>query len=79
MLWRWPPFGRQAGAASALMGSLQFVVAALSSSIVSALHNETVVPMAGAMAACGLISLAMLQLAIRRMPLAARLGITNNK
>jgi DHA1 family bicyclomycin/chloramphenicol resistance-like MFS transporter len=59
------PFSQQAGAASALMGSLQFVVAALVSAIVSALHNGTLLPMTGTMAVCGLASFAMLQLAVK--------------
>lgn len=59
------PFSRQAGAASALMGALQFVVAALVSAIVSGLHNGTLLPMTGTMAVCGLASFAMLQLAVK--------------
>jgi DHA1 family bicyclomycin/chloramphenicol resistance-like MFS transporter len=67
------PFSRQAGAASALMGSLQFVVAALISSLVSAFHNGTVIPMTGTMAICGLAAFFMLQLAVRRMALSVKL------
>ncbi|MCQ6493143.1 Bcr/CflA family multidrug efflux transporter, partial [Vibrio parahaemolyticus] len=41
-----------AGSASALMGSLQFILAALASSSVGALHNGTVVPMCAVLALC---------------------------
>ena len=48
--------GSQAGLASALMGSLQFCVAALASASVGWLHNGTAVPMAAVIAACALIA-----------------------
>jgi len=44
--------GANAGSASALMGSLQFILAALASSSVGALHNGTVVPMCAVLALC---------------------------
>lgn len=55
------PFRRRAGAASALLGSLQSVVATLAAAAVSVLHNGTIVPMTLVMAACGLIALLLLQ------------------
>jgi DHA1 family bicyclomycin/chloramphenicol resistance-like MFS transporter len=51
------PYGRVAGSASALMGVLQFVVGAVAGALVSALHNGTAAPMAGAIAACGVAAL----------------------
>jgi DHA1 family bicyclomycin/chloramphenicol resistance-like MFS transporter len=48
--------GANAGSASALMGSLQFVLAALASSSVGALHNGTVVPLCAVLALCAVSS-----------------------
>ncbi len=47
------PYGAMAGAASAMMGALQFACGAASGAAVSALFNGTGVPMAGVIAACG--------------------------
>ncbi|HWA12248.1 MAG TPA: Bcr/CflA family multidrug efflux MFS transporter [Burkholderiales bacterium] len=52
------PFPEKAGSASALLGGLQFGVAALASLAVSALHDGTAMPMAGVIAACGLLAFA---------------------
>lgn len=68
------PFTRNAGAASALMGSLQMVLGALAASLVSAVHATTVVPMLLGMAACALLSFSILLLGsgwIRHRSLAA--------
>ncbi len=46
------PFGREAGAASAVLGLLQYAVGAAAGAAVGLLHNGTAVPMAGAVAAC---------------------------
>ena len=51
--------GHQAGVASALMGTMQFVIAGVTSALVGILHNGTAVPMAAVMAACGLLVVAM--------------------
>jgi DHA1 family bicyclomycin/chloramphenicol resistance-like MFS transporter len=48
------PFGREAGAASAVLGLLQYAVGAASGAAVGLFHNGTAVPMAGAVAACEL-------------------------
>ena len=48
--------GQQAGLASALMGSLQFGIAAGASAAVGALHNGTAVPMALVIAVCALLA-----------------------
>ncbi|MNZ72174.1 Bicyclomycin resistance protein [compost metagenome] len=45
--------GQHAGSASALMGSLQFSVAAGASALVGVLHDGTALPMAGVIALCG--------------------------
>lgn len=47
------PFGKQAGSASALLGSLQFAAGAGTGALISALHNGTALPMVGTIAACG--------------------------
>lgn len=57
---------RRIGSASALMGTIQFCMAASSSGLVSYLHNGTTLPMAGTMAACGLISLIIFSFISRR-------------
>src|SRR5690606_12454928 len=49
--------GAQAGSASALIGSLQFCVAACTSALVGALHDGTARPMALVIAVCGLVTL----------------------
>lgn len=59
------PFSKNAGAASALMGALQFVIAALSAAIVSLIHNNTALPMTGAMAAASLLGLMVLRAGAR--------------
>jgi MFS transporter, DHA1 family, multidrug resistance protein len=51
------PFTRNAGAASALMGSAQMTAGAIGSALVSALHTGTALPMAGVLAASALGSL----------------------
>ncbi len=65
------PFTRNAGSASALIGSMQMVAAASASGSVSYLHNGTAMPMLSMMAACTTICL-MLQrgsaLVTRRAP-----------
>ncbi|MDD0841762.1 multidrug effflux MFS transporter [Pseudomonas sp. Gutcm_11s] len=48
--------GALAGSASALMGSLQFCVAAATSSLVGMLHDGTARPMAAVIALCGVIT-----------------------
>lgn len=54
------PHGRVAGSASALLGALQFTVGTLASTSVSMLHNGTVIPMAGTIAACTILALVCL-------------------
>ena len=54
------PFSRNAGTASALMGSIQLAVGALTSGIVSVLTNGTAIPMTSVMAACALLSFCVL-------------------
>ncbi|AHL76824.1 major facilitator transporter [Stutzerimonas stutzeri] len=48
--------GQQAGLASALMGSLQFCIAAVASAAVGWLHNGTAVPMALVITVCALLA-----------------------
>ncbi|MEO6221362.1 MAG: multidrug effflux MFS transporter [Ginsengibacter sp.] len=54
------PFTKNAGRASALMGAIQLGIGAFTSALVSVLHNETALPMAGVMAACAVISFGVL-------------------
>jgi DHA1 family bicyclomycin/chloramphenicol resistance-like MFS transporter len=57
------PFPHQAGAASALLGTLQFAVGAATGAIVGVFHDGTGLPMALTVAACGALSLAIARLA----------------
>ena len=57
--------GHQAGVASALMGTMQFVIAGITSALVGILHNGTAVPMAAVMAGCGLLVVIMARQARR--------------
>ena len=50
------PFPGKAGSASALLGSIQFAIAAIASAAVGILHNGTAVPMAGVITVCGLLA-----------------------
>ncbi len=61
--------GERAGLASAVLGSLQFVIAATASWAVSALHDDTAAPMAAVVA--GASCLALLCFALRRRATAA--------
>jgi DHA1 family bicyclomycin/chloramphenicol resistance-like MFS transporter len=56
------PFARNAGSASAMMGSLQMVAGALASAMVSFFHNGTALPMASVIAAFTAISFIVLSI-----------------
>ncbi len=58
------PFGDRAGLASALMGTLQFSVAAIAGAAVGQLHDGTAVPMAVVIAACGITALTLLRVLV---------------
>jgi DHA1 family bicyclomycin/chloramphenicol resistance-like MFS transporter len=47
------PHGKVAGSASALLGTLQFVLGAIAGSLIGAFANGTAVPMAAVVAGCG--------------------------
>ena len=59
------PFSRNAGSASALIGSLQMAAGAVTSALVSAFHSGTAVPMASVMAACSGVTLLMAFMRVR--------------
>jgi MFS transporter, DHA1 family, multidrug resistance protein len=59
------PFTKNAGSASAILGSLQMGTGALASALVSYLHNRTMVPMTGVMATLATLSLVFLLTARR--------------
>lgn len=54
------PFARNAGSASALMGSFQMAIGALASILVSMLHNDTAIPMTAIMGGATVVSLSLL-------------------
>jgi MFS transporter, DHA1 family, multidrug resistance protein len=64
------PFPHQAGAASALLGMLQFTVGAATGALVGVFHDGTGLPMALTIAACGAISLLITANGERRESLA---------
>lgn len=51
------PFPHMAGTASALLGTLQFGLGAIAGALLAALHDGSAMPMAGMMAAAGLLAL----------------------
>jgi DHA1 family bicyclomycin/chloramphenicol resistance-like MFS transporter len=57
------PQGRNAGSASAMLGTVQFGAGAVVGMLLGALGNGTALPMAALIAACGLSSLAVYRLA----------------
>lgn len=59
------PFTKNAGSASAILGSLQMGTGALASALVSFLHNRTMLPMTGVMATLTTLSLIILIVARR--------------
>lgn len=61
------PFPEQAGSASALLGTVQFTIAAGAGATVGATHDGTALPMAVVIAACGVTAFA-----VQRRLLAAR-------
>ncbi|HUH32423.1 MAG TPA: multidrug effflux MFS transporter [Daejeonella sp.] len=61
------PFSKNAGSASALMGSLQMALGAFASVMVSVLSNNTALPMTGIMAACAITALLILLMGRRIM------------
>ncbi|MBM4254347.1 MAG: multidrug effflux MFS transporter [Deltaproteobacteria bacterium] len=73
------PFTRNAGSAAALLGGLQMTSGAVASALVSYLHNNTALPMAGVMAICGVISFSTLltgRAVLRRKVAATELNLS---
>lgn len=56
------PFTKHAGSAAALLGSFRMAMGGIVSASVSALHNNTALPMVGMMAACAVLGLIVLTL-----------------
>jgi DHA1 family bicyclomycin/chloramphenicol resistance-like MFS transporter len=54
------PFTKLTGSAAAIQGSIRMGVGGLASAAVSALHNNTAVPMVGMMVVCGFVGLIIL-------------------
>ncbi|WP_439887469.1 multidrug effflux MFS transporter [Pseudomonas sp. MBLB4123] len=71
--------GRHAGSASALLGSLQFAIAASAAALVGALHDGTAWPMAAVICGCGVLATLASRLTFRAerravQPLGSDLG-----
>lgn len=62
------PFGDRAGAASALLGTLQFTLAGVTSFTVAHLHGGDAMAMAGVITACGMAAVLLLRFAARPDP-----------
>jgi MFS transporter, DHA1 family, multidrug resistance protein len=60
------PHGAVAGSASALLGSIQFILGALSGTLVGALSDGTPVPLAMVIAGCGACAFAIQMFGVRR-------------
>jgi len=60
------PFGKMAGSASALLGTVQFVLGATAGALVGFYHNGTAFPMTAGVAGCGLVGWAILRTVARR-------------
>jgi DHA1 family bicyclomycin/chloramphenicol resistance-like MFS transporter len=56
------PFSKHAGSAAALLGTWRMGIGAIITALVSALHNNTALPMVGMMAACSWGSLVLLMI-----------------
>lgn len=54
------PFAKEAGSASALLGSIQMALGAISSALVGLLSNHTALPMTGVMAGCSVAAFVIL-------------------
>jgi DHA1 family bicyclomycin/chloramphenicol resistance-like MFS transporter len=66
------PHGAQAGAASALVGTLQFSIAAIAATAVGAIHQQSALPMAMIVAICGTSGLILHRWLVGRMAARAR-------
>lgn len=65
------PFGDRAGSAAAVLGTLQFTIASITSFAVGHLYNGTAVPMAAVIATCGALALTLLHVLAGRPPRSA--------
>ena len=61
------PYGDRAGSASALLGGLQFAIAATLGGLVGIFHNGTALPMTTVIAVCGTLALLILLGTTRRL------------
>ena len=61
------PFGHSAGSASALMGAIQMFIGSAASALVSVLHFQSTLPMAGVMALCATLAFMVFTFGNRRI------------
>src|SRR3546814_17813265 len=59
------PFPARAGIAAALIGTVQFTLAAISGSIAGHLQGDSAIAMAAVMAACGVLAVVLLRMLSR--------------
>ena len=60
------PFPEKAGSASALLGSIQFAIAAIASAMVGIFHDGTAGPMAAVITVCGFLAFVSYRLFVRK-------------
>ena len=58
------PFGDRAGMAAALLGTLQFSLAAMASVAVGWLHDGTALPLAAVISVCGITSVVIMRVMV---------------
>ncbi len=68
--WRLEDHGEIAGTASALMGTLQFVTAAIAMVVAGLFFDGTALPMAAGIALCAVAAFLLTQATIARRPVA---------
>ncbi|APZ43949.1 Bcr/CflA family multidrug efflux MFS transporter [Acidihalobacter ferrooxydans] len=62
------PHARNAGSASALMGTLQFGIAAIAAVAVGSIHVHSALPMSAVIAACGVLALSVMVIMLKNVP-----------
>src|SRR5262249_44408245 len=71
--------GDKAGTASALIGTLQFTLAAITAGAVGALNNGKALPMAAVIAACGVSAFVFYHVLVRNLGAASELRSQSNR
>ena len=73
------PFTKEAGSASALMGSIQMALGAGSSALVGVMSNGTAMPMTGVMVGCSITAVLILMIGRRAMLYRSKLQVVEEQ